>query len=81
MSDKNCLTCKYEPEWGEWTSGTYSRCSGECRWDGVIPSLPAAMYVSVSRVVRYSDDSGIERKCATWEGKADQQPTTQQGEE
>lgn len=82
MSDKNCLTCKYEPEWSEWSGGEYSTCSGPCRWAGELPKLPSVMQVTgPTHVIRYSDDSGIHRHCATWEKKAYPQPTTQQGEE
>lgn len=66
---KDCLNCKYEPEWSEWSSGEYSRCSGACKWDGDIPDLPEVYQVTVKHVIRYSDDSGIMRHCKTFEPK------------
>lgn len=67
--EKNCLTCKYEPDWGDWTAGEYSRCFGACKWDEGMPKLPAVMTVQMSHVIRYSDDSGVHRRCDTWEKK------------
>lgn len=67
---KDCLDCKYEPKWGEWSKGEYSRCSGPCKWDKPLPILPAVYQMSrPAFVIRYKDDSGIERSCKAWEPK------------
>ena len=70
MMDKNCLNCKYEPSWSDWSGGEYSKCSGACKWDDdAIPALPAVIHITIKPVFRYSDDSGIERNCRTWASK------------
>jgi len=66
---KNCLTCKHEPNWCEWTKGEYSRCSGACQWLDKLPDLPATYQVTIKHVIRYSDDSGIETRCKVWMAK------------
>ena len=69
---KNCLDCKYEPEWGETKalSSNYPRRYGRCKWAGEIPVLPAVYSLAPARkVIRYSDDSGIETHCKAWEAK------------
>ena len=70
---KNCLTCKYEPDWDEWTKGEYPRQSGACKrkeWaKELIDRLPETYQVTVSHVVRYKDDSGVMNRCPAWEAK------------
>ncbi len=67
---KHCLTCKYEPKWGDWCGGEYPRQSGACRWDGYSPEyLPSTYRVTVSHVTRYKDDSGCMRGCPCWAEK------------
>ena len=70
---KNCLSCKYEPDWSEWTTGEYSRQSGACKkteWaNDLIKRLPATYQVTVKHVTRYSDDSGVMNRCPAWEPK------------
>ncbi len=66
---KNCLDCKYEPEWGKWTSGEYKRQHGRCKWNKPIPKLPAVVSVQISGITRYEDNSGVMLNCKTWEQK------------
>ncbi len=66
---KNCLTCKYEPEWGEPTGSEYPRRHGRCKKEVALPKLPAVCRVLVETITIYSDNSGMPRKCATWEQK------------
>lgn len=69
MEEKNCLTCKYEPAWSEWSGGEYSRCYGECRYVIKLPVLPSFYRCYGRDVVRYNDDSGIETHCKAWKKK------------
>ena len=69
MSDKNCLTCKYEPEWGAKVGIEYPRMTGMCQWAGDLPKMPQTHTVKVEHITRYSDDSGIMHSCAVWEEK------------
>lgn len=66
---KNCLNCKYEPDWRPWTSGEYSWTSGKCKWDKPIPTLPAISIIATRPIIIYRDDSGMPRNCKTWEAK------------
>ena len=70
---KNCLTCKYEPDWGEWTKGYHPRQSGLCKRkefaDELISKLPRSYQVTINGITRYSDDSGVMTRCPAWEGK------------
>lgn len=71
---KNCLTCKHEPEWGEWQSfEKYTWCIGDCRWNKSLQKLPAVFKdIYKQKIIRYDDDdSGIPRNCPTWEPKED----------
>ena len=70
--NKTCLNCKYEPDWGEMTKGTYPRRSGRCKHPIVNRKLkvPAVMSYHFKSVIRYDDDSGIHvNYCKTWEPK------------
>lgn len=65
-----CLTCKYEPDWGEAKGGEYPRRVGHCKnteWRSL--ALPAVVQVYVSAILRYSDDSGIPCSCRAYERK------------
>lgn len=67
---KNCLTCKYEPEWGDPTKGEYARVFGTCQWPRVLPTLPSVYRVHAEGITRFlKDDSGIETRCPTWTAK------------
>lgn len=70
MDKKNCLNCKWEPEWDEWI-GTkdYRRCHGHCRFPVKIQLLPKVYTVVKKKIVRYNDDSGVMEICHTWEAK------------
>ena len=71
---KNCLTCKYEPDWSEWSGGEYSRQYGSCKWNGELKdrlkeSLPETYTITIKNITRYSDDSGTMNRCPLWEAK------------
>ena len=69
--DENCLTCYYEPIWGEvQTRGNYSMRFGLCRWNKKLPILPATHSVFIKKqICRYDDDSGVMGNCKTWKQK------------
>lgn len=70
MNDRDCLTCKYEPEWGPVTKGDYPRCSGACKWNDPMPVTPKAVRVLREPILRYvTDNSGIHTNCRAWQPK------------
>ena len=69
---RDCLDCKYEPDWGAPVGKEHRRQSGNCRWDGVV-SMPQAWQITKYAIVRYlDDDSGTMTNCATWAPGNDQ---------
>lgn len=66
---KNCLNCKFEPEWSEPTKTEYPRRHGRCQWDGAIPVLPRTHQIVKQPIVVYGDNSGVVTHCKTWEAK------------
>ena len=66
---KDCLDCKYEPDWSEWSGGEYSICYGRCKWDKEIPVLPKIYSLTKKSIIRYSDDSGVVTRCKAWKPK------------
>ncbi len=67
---KSCLTCKYEPDWGEWKGVEYVRCYGECKFRVKLISLPPwATLTANNYIVRHKDDSSIHFNCKAWEAK------------
>lgn len=67
---KNCLNCKFEPDWGEKQGREYAQEYGSCKFEPNIPPLPPTIIVSKAQnIVRYSDDSGIFSNCRVWEPK------------
>ena len=66
---KNCLTCKYEPDWSDWIGVDYKRRIGACKYPILIPKLPSVYVITRRKVIRYSDNSGIETMCKVWEPK------------
>ena len=66
---KNCLNCRWEPEWSKWTGGEYSRCGGRCQIKIDIPALPRTWHIQKDYIERYEDNSGIPSGCKTWEPK------------
>ena len=66
---KNCLNCKYEPNWPDPIGRDYPRRIAPCLWDKPIPVMPRTMRVVCEPVSRYSDDSGVIDNCKTWEPK------------
>jgi hypothetical protein len=69
---KNCLTCRHEPDWGEWYKGEYARYYGKCQWPNseIIDQLPAVYEVNISLVERFKrDNSGLPYNCNAWEEK------------
>lgn len=69
MSEQNCLNCKYEPKWSEWSAAEYPRCVGDCSFLVSWPEHPKVFTITKKKVVRFSDDSGIIFGCPTWEPK------------
>ena len=73
MPHRNCLNCKYEPEWSEWKKieGFFSRCTGFCKFANKLSEiiLPACSHIHTDMIVRYDDDSGIKYNCPAWEPK------------
>ena len=67
---KNCLNCKFEPDWGNWVTAGYKRCYGKCKWNnGIIPTLPQVYNITEKFITRYGDDSGTCQYCKTWQPK------------
>ena len=70
---KNCLNCKYEPDWSEFEQrGEYAWCHvkfGICKWNKTLPQLPQCYSLSKNAITRNSDDSGIMLNCKAWEKK------------
>jgi hypothetical protein len=66
---KNCLTCKYEPDWPAPKGKEYPRSCAPCKWDKELPPLPGVMVIRREFVTRYSDDSGVIEHCKAWEPK------------
>ncbi len=72
MPHRNCLNCKYEPEWSEWKNfPDHSRCIGSCKFVNKLDEivLPACSYIHTDVITRYHDDSGIKYNCPAWEPK------------
>lgn len=69
---KNCLNCKYEPDWsdwGKWKELEYGRQIGKCKFRLVLPVLPAVFHLVKTPIIRYHDNTGIENCCRAWEAK------------
>ena len=66
---KDCLSCLYEPVWGPTTGIEYPRRSGLCKWDKPMPKMPGVFILRKEAIVRYSDNSGIQKGCKAWEPK------------
>ena len=69
MHPKNCLTCKYEPDWLPLSSVEYPRRMGVCKWDKEMPALPKPFLFIRNSIHRYSDDSGVPENCKAWGAK------------
>jgi len=70
MSKRNCLNCKWEPNWSEPIGIEYARQHGSCKYsmpDIKLPECSSPIYKN--SVERYSDDSGICSNCKVWESK------------
>ena len=63
---RDCLTCKYEPNWGKVFGGDYPRRVGDCKNKIKLPPLPKVYRVSIAVIERYSDDSGVIQNCPAW---------------
>ena len=68
-TQRNCLTCKWEPEWNDWVGVEFRRCYGKCRCPVNAQTLPATYSLVIKSVERFSDDSGLPSRCYTWEEK------------
>lgn len=68
-----CLTCKYEPDWSEWSDeGEYKRKTGRCRCAYKIKLPKATPRVCTLRVVSltvFADGSGLPKSCDAYEPK------------
>lgn len=67
---KNCLNCKHEPEWSEFSGGEYRRCYGICRFPFKEPALPPTYRIENKSITRFSDDSGVFNQCKVWKQKS-----------
>jgi len=72
--ERNCLTCKWEPDWPEYKSRYgYEVTNGECKFELPDLLLPACVtshcVIKKRHVERYSDDSGIHHNCRVWSPK------------
>ena len=71
--DKSCLNCRFEPDWGKFSDGEYSRAHGECKYPVPDVKLPACIFdhvcLKMRNIVRYSDNSGVYHHCAVWAPK------------
>lgn len=67
--EKNCLTCKYEPDWGDWISSSFSFRSGLCKWKSNGP-WPMSYSVRERRVIQHKGTSEF-KKCDAWKSKGD----------
>ena len=71
MIEHTCLTCKYEPDWGQIVgTGDYERQIGKCKWK--IPAtykFSSAFSIENNVVLRWVKDEGIYTSCQTWEAK------------
>lgn len=77
MKNQDCLSCKYEPDWGA-SKGIYQIRRGICKWFNFfkfpekpkIPSCCNFIYPPQKGVIlRYDDNSGLPLNCPTWEAK------------
>lgn len=64
---KTCLTCKYEPDWGDWNGSSFCFRSGLCKWESKGP-WPVSYSVVPRKVIQYKGVSGF-KKCDAWEAK------------
>jgi len=68
--DKNCLTCRWEPDWVDWVGREFRRRGGRCRIEIALPVLPATWSVLKEPILMHVDNSGMPTQCKTWEPKA-----------
>ena len=63
----NCLTCKYEPEWGKVVQGGFGEeRTGYCKWNRC-KNIPSS-FVKTEITVRL-DGSGVYQNCKCWVAK------------
>jgi len=69
---KNCLTCKFEPDWSEPRGSiSYPLRSGDCKYEFEWPPIPWIYLIQKRPLIRYEDDSGLPTSCNTWCKKED----------
>ena len=69
---KNCLNCKWEPEWISCGAGSYKRRVGFCRFPFERPrNLPQCFVMTRPCVEVYEGGSGMIDDCVGWEAKDD----------
>ena len=61
-----CLTCVYEPDWGEPVGVEYQRRVGKCKYIVDFPPLPYVCRVNTVSLTVYDDDSGLPISCKTY---------------
>lgn len=69
---KNCLNCRHEPDWSEFSQGKYGTSSGDCKYPMpdkiLLPECSIGRYdIRKLTIIRYKDDSGICNNCNVWE--------------
>ena len=73
-SKKNCLTCKFQPEWGKQVGKDYPRRAGKCRHPladakKIARQVPGVVVLSVNSPILFTDGSidGVSFPCPTYE--------------
>jgi hypothetical protein len=69
---KNCLTCKYQPDWSAWIGCEFRRCVGECKYDVIGKTqflIPECHHLQLYSITMYDDQSGLPSNCPTWESE------------
>ena len=66
---RDCLTCKYEPEWGpERAWGDFTEKEGLCTWSADKP-IPSSYQHHNVTIICFNDEAGIYTDCPAWEPK------------
>ena len=67
---RNCLNCKWEPEWRSCGAGKYQRRVGFCKFPFERPhNLPQYIFIKRYPIEVYEDGSGMRNDCVGWEAK------------
>ena len=74
--NKSCLTCKYEPDWGEFSDGELTMVYGSCKY--LLPNIKLPSCVSgltKKSICKFKDNSGVYTRCPVWEKKEEKNAT------